>query len=161
MGGSGGGSGASFGDLEEFRKRTREELEKAKNRRNVFISFDADDKDSVNLLRGQAANDMSEVEFNDWSVKVPYDSENADYIRRRIEERIRQCSVTVVYVSDKTAASKWVNWEVEKSKELGKTIVAVYAGDKPPRKLPTSVAVNGDKIRVIAWRDLAAFVKNL
>ena len=77
----------------------KQELERAKAaRRNLFISFAAEDIDEVNLLRGQAKNDKSEIDFVDRSVRVPYDSKRADYIRQRISERIRQSSMTVVLV---------------------------------------------------------------
>ncbi len=158
MGGSSGG-GSSFGNLDALRKRAREELQGHEGRKNVFISFVAEDQDEVNLLRGQAKNDLSEIEFNDWSVKVPYESEKGEYIRSKITERIEKCSVTVVYVSQDTASSRWVRWEIEKSLELGKTVVAVHKGDHPPAKLPETISENRTQISVIPWRDLADYLK--
>lgn len=116
---------------------------------NVFISFSSEDLGEVNLLRGQAKNENSDIEFNDWSVKVPFDSERADYIRRRIRERIRQCSVTIVYVSEETASSKWVAWEIKESLNMGKGIVAMHKGSNPPNRLPKAVVDN--KIPVVSW----------
>ena len=63
----------------------------------------------------RAKNESSNIEFNDYSLKAPFNSKNADYIKRGIRERIRQSSVTVVYLTDKTAGSKWVNWEIRES----------------------------------------------
>lgn len=159
MGGSGGGRGSSFGNLDALRNRAREELKGQEGRRNVFISFVEEDLDEVNLLRGQAKNDSSDIDFNDWSVKVPYDSERAEYIRGRITERIEKCSVTVVYISDHTADSKWVNWEIGKSIELGKKVIAVHKSDSPPAKVPVSVRDN--KIEIVSWRDLADRIRKL
>ena len=102
----------------------------------------------VELLRGQAQKEDSTLDFNDWSLRAPFDSERADYIRKGIRERIRQASVTLVYVSDHTARSKWVNWEVEESVKLGKKVVGVYQGEIP-RQLPPAIKKHG--IRVIAW----------
>lgn len=67
---------------------------------------------SICLERRQ--NENNDLEFNDHSVKEAYDSDQADYIKRKITERINRCSVTVVYISGDTAQSKWVKWEVEK-----------------------------------------------
>jgi hypothetical protein len=117
-------------------------------RRNVFISFTNEDKPMVELLRGQAQKEDSTVDFNDWSLRAPFDSERAETIREGIRERIRQSSVTLVYVSDHTAESKWVNWEVEESVRLEKKVVGVYQGEIPGR-LPAAIKKHG--IRVIAW----------
>ena len=114
-----------------------------------FISFSSDDHDEVNLLRGQAKNENSDIEFNDWSLKKPFDSEEANYIKRGIRERIRQSSVTVVYISDKTADSKWVDWEIRESLAMGKGVVAMHKGDTPPRRLPKAITDNN--IPVVPW----------
>ena len=117
-------------------------------RRNVFISFANEDKPMVELLRGQAQKDDSTVEFNDWSLRAPFDGKKAKTIRERIRERIRQASLTLVYVSDHTAKSKWVNWEVEESVKLEKKVVGVYQGEIPGR-LPLALKKHG--IKIIAW----------
>lgn len=126
---------------------------------NVFISFASEDLDDVNMLRGQAKNQNSDIEFNDWSLKEPFDSEKAEYIKRGIRERIRQCSVTVVYVSDATADSKWVDWEIRESIAMGKGVVAMHKGDTPPARLPKAVTDN--KVPVVPWNqeELAKAIK--
>jgi hypothetical protein len=60
----------------------------------------------------------------------------------------------VIYVSEKTAASKWVEWEVAKCKELGKKIIAVHAGDKQPLRMPDWIKSNS--IKVVPWSKLAS-----
>jgi hypothetical protein len=56
-----------------------------------------EDVDNVNLLRGQAKNENSPIEFVDRSVREPYDGNRAEYIKQKISERIRQSSMTVVF----------------------------------------------------------------
>ena len=126
-----------------------EEVDAGK-KRNVFISFSSDDLDEVNLLRGQAKNENSDIEFNDYSLKAPFNSENADYIKRRIRERIRQSSVTVVYVSDNTADSEWVDWEIRESLAMGKGVLAMHKGDTQPKRLPKAIIENN--IEVLPWK---------
>src|SRR5436190_15144763 len=115
----GGGGGWSFSDddLGKIREKVKDRIQEAKEgvKRNVFISFAHEDLNQVHLLRGQATNENSSLEFNDWSLQEPFDSKNADYVRRGIRERIRQSSVTLVFVSENTAASKWVNWEIREA----------------------------------------------
>lgn len=121
----------------------------APQRRHVFISFASEDLDEVNLLRGQAKNENSSLGFDDFSLKEPFDSENAEYIRRGIRERIRQSSATLVYVSDQAASSKWVDWEIRESLALGKQVFCVYKGSAPPKVLPQAAIEN--KLSIVPW----------
>ena len=152
MGGGGAGSrGLTPDELRSLEQRAKKSLKEGDGggKRNVFISFSSDDLDEVNLLRGQAKNENSNIEFNDWSLREPFDSKKANYIKRGIRERIRQCSVTVVYVSDKTADSKWVNWEIRESLAMGKGVVAMHKGNTPPKRLPKAITDN--QIRLVPW----------
>lgn len=151
MGGGGGGGRSFTGDLKSLEQKAKEELEKG-GQPNTFISFDTDDMDEVNLLRGQAKNEKSDINFSDYSVKEPINSEKAEYIKQRIVERIKKCSTVVVYVSDNTSKSGWVDWEVSKSIELKKRVIAVHKGDSPPNVIPSCVSAN--KIDIFRWKDL-------
>jgi len=137
--------------LKSLEKKAKETMKGGERgeKKNVFISFDSDDLTDVNMLRAQAKNKASNLEFNDWSVKEPFNSKNAEYIRRGIRERIRQSSVTVVYLSNKTANSEWVNWEISESHAQGKGVVAMYKGDKPPAQLPPALKKLG--IKPVPW----------
>ena len=150
----GGGSGGSvrWPSNNEAEKKARETFESARERRNLFISFAHEDLDSVNLFRASAKNEKSDIEFIDRSVKKPFDSENDPYIKQQISQRIKQSSMTAVYLTDHSANSNWVDWEVTQSLKLGKDVIAFYAGDKPPANIPDSVKQNG--IKVVPWSDV-------
>ena len=155
MGGGGGGGSSSLGDTRKLEDRAKEILQQGDSgRTNVFISFAYEDVDAVNLLRGQAKNENSDIEFNDLSVKEPFDSQRAEYIKLKISERINRCSTTVVYLSSDTANSPWVSWEIEKSIELGKRVIATHSGEAAPQPLPDFIEKN--KIKVVPWSKLAA-----
>lgn len=155
MGGGGGGSWSTLGDIRGLEQKAREALQGGK--RNVFISFATEDMDEVNLLRAHAKNENSDIEFNDHSVREPYDSERADYIQQKIGERIARASMTVVYLSENTASSRWVEWEVEKSVELGKRVVAVHPNDQPKGPMPEWL--ERLEVKVVPWSKLADEVK--
>ncbi len=156
----GGGSGThNMGDLESLINRAKKELKKGDRKRNVFISFAHEDVNNVNLLRGQAKNKRSPIEFNDWSVSEPFNSERAPYIRQKIGERIAQSSLTVVYLSDKTSSSRWVEWEIKESLRRGKHVIGFYEGDKPPAKLPR--IINDKKIKCVPWSELPKVIDSL
>ncbi len=152
MGGDSSSGRKSLGNINDLEKEAKKELDKGA-RRNTFLSFDYDDKKEVDLLRAHAKNEKSEIEFIDRSVKEPINSERADYIKQKIVERIRQCSQTVVYITEKTHSSDWVKWEVEKSIQLGKEVIAVHKGDTPPSHIPSCIKDN--KIKVVAWKNLS------
>lgn len=150
MGGSSTGGWSRLGDVRSLEQKAKAALQDGK--RNVFISFATEDMNEVNLLRAQAKNEKNDIEFNDHSVQEAYDSEQAEYIKRKIAERINRASVTVVYLSDSAAKSRWVQWEVQKSLELGKKVVAVYKGQSYAGITPKWVSENN--IKTVAWSDM-------
>ncbi|EJM69341.1 TIR-like domain-containing protein (DUF1863) [Pseudomonas sp. GM49] len=155
MGGSSTGGWSRLGDVKALEQKAKAALNEGK--RNVFISFATEDMNEVNLLRGQAKNDNNDIEFNDHSVREPYDSEQAEYIKRKITERINRASITVVFVSKDTAQSKWVKWEVEKSLELGKKVIAVHSGKQLQGTAPAWISEH--KIKTVPWSDLSGELK--
>lgn len=151
--GSGGGYTPSDDDFETIKERVQRSMADTGDEgrgRNLFISFAHEDKAEVELFRGQARKESSELSFQDYSVRVPYDSEQAEYIRRQIRERIRRASVAVVYLSEASAQSKWVNWEIQEACRLGKGVVGVYKGDTPPSTVPRALAECGGE--VVPWK---------
>ncbi len=162
--GGGGGSSPRIRDLDDLLKTAKEELQKPspkdneQSRKNVFISFAYEDINEVNLLRGQAKNDNLDLEFNDWSVRAPFDSDRASYIKEKILERISSSSVTVVYISKHTKESSWVKWEVEQSLNLGKKVIAMHSGSPPPTA-PSFMKTN--KIKLVSWSKLADEIDKL
>lgn len=105
-------------------------------KKRVFLSFLAEDSKRVNGLRLLAANPNYDLEFYDESVRVPFDSTNADYIKLQIREKISRSSVTVCLISEQTHTSKWVDWELQESDKKGNTIIAMALKDVPRATLP-------------------------
>lgn len=156
----GGGSGPrSIGNIRSFIDRAKQELRESEGKRNVFISFAYEDVDEVNLLRAHAKNENSPIEFNDWSVSEPIDSERAAYIKQKIGERINQSSVTVVYLSPNAAKSAWVAWEIEESLRRGKAVIGVFKGDAKPKALPSAFKTQG--LAAVPWSKLATTIERL
>ena len=160
MGGGGGGP-SDIGDIQSLIDRAKKELREGEEqgRRNVFISFAYEDIDEVNLLRAQGKSEKSPIEFNDWSVSESIDSDRAPYIKQKIRERIDQSSLTVVFLSGKTAKSRWVDWEIEESLKGGKHVIGVFSGKTPPVSLPAAVKKN--KIKCVPWSKLAETIDRL
>ena len=159
--GGGGGSSRSIGNIQSLVDKAKEELRKGDQagKRNVFISFAYEDIDTVNLLRGQSKNENSPIEFNDWSVPEPINSDRAPYIKQKISERIAQSSLTVVFLSNTTPKSEWVAWEIEESLKRGKKVLGVYPQDSKPKKFPD--AIRSNKIKCVPWPQLAETIVSL
>lgn len=159
--GGGGGNFRSIGDIQSLVNKAKQELREGEQtgKRNVFISFAYEDVGTVNLLRGQAKNENSPIEFNDWSVSEPINSDRAPYIKQKIAERIAQSSLTVVFLSDATSKSEWVKWEIEESLRRGKKVLGVYPQDSKPRSYPD--AITNNKITCVPWPKLAETIASL
>jgi DNA-directed RNA polymerase subunit L len=117
--------------------------------RNVFLSFVEEDLNLVNLFRGQAKNENNDLEFSDYSVKEPFDSNNADYIRQQIRNLIKKVSVTLCLIGETTYKSRWVDWEIKTSAELGKGLVGVRLHSSPKDIIPR--ALENNKAEIVDW----------
>lgn len=117
--------------------------------RRIFISYQHDDRmraKGFNLLRW---NKNVSTEFVGRHLLDPVNSENSDYISKKIREQLNGTSVTVVLIGNKTWDSEWVEKEVRMSLEKGSPngIVGIrlHDGVKTPEFLKTSGA------EVIDW----------
>lgn len=149
--GSSGGRDLSESEIEVLERNSRALIREGAQpqRRNVFISFASDDLTLINFLRGQAKNENSNLVFIDRSLMGPFDSENAEYIKRGIRERIRQASVTICFLTENTVQSKWVDWEIRESLKLSKGVIAMYQGERPPANLPPFI--KEFDIKLVPW----------
>lgn len=93
--------------------------------RHVFLSFVEEDLSLVELFRGQARNANNDLEFDDYSLKVPINSDDADYVKQQIRNKIDGVSVTLCLIGRNTHNSDWVDWEIEASDKMGKGIVGM------------------------------------
>ena len=112
--------------------------------RNVFLSFAMEDRNLVNLFRGQAKSSRSDIVFRDYSVKEPFErawKTNAGRL-------IGMCSATICLVGPSTWRSDAVDWEIRKSAELGKRLLAVNL--KPGiKRRPTALKELG--VPTVPW----------
>ena len=92
---------------------------------HIFLSFVEEDLNLVNMFRGQAKNKNLDLEFDDYSVKEPINSENAPYIKQEIREKITKSSIVLCLIGRSTHKSSWVEWELETGYELDKCLIGV------------------------------------
>lgn len=104
-------------------------------RKQIFISFDYDhDRHYRYLLTAQSKNQMFDIDFYD---HTPGEIQTNDIgrIKAALTQKIRQASYTLVIVGKHANAfhrhwmqigtRNWQWWEIEKSIELGRRLIAV------------------------------------
>lgn len=95
-------------------------------KKKIFISYDYDnDKDYKNMLLAWDKNTEFDFGFSDQSTDVSIQSKDATAIKRAIAAKINDTTYFLCLVGSKTSQSSWVNWEIDKAKELKKRLVAV------------------------------------
>lgn len=114
-------------------------------KRRVFISFHVEDEAQVDLLRQQAKDEGSDIEFIDYSVKEPFDNK----WKTRCTERIKRSSVFVCMIGPETYKREAVLWEINKAYELGKKVIGVRIYRDKKHKIPKPLKDNNAKI--IYW----------
>ena len=119
------------------------------SKRNVYISFDHSDIKEVNLLRAQALNSHTDLEFIDRSIQAALPIRNKNLIKDEIRRRLVNVSVTLIYISDVTHRSNWVEWEARESINMNKGILAFHKGSTPPVTMPDWIDELG--IKVMPW----------
>jgi hypothetical protein len=94
--------------------------------RRVFFSFKYEDVSRAMVVRNswvvqgkEAAGFIDAAEFE------ALEKEGDEAIQNWIDDQLDGTSVTVVLVGAKTCGSKWVKYEIKKSKELGHALLGI------------------------------------
>ena len=118
--------------------------------RNIFISHKHEDDDGLKDLKRLVG--RHGMKWRDYSITAdnPNNAHNENYIKSQIlAPRIRQAGCLVVYVSEKTKHSDWVEWEIEYAHKQGKRIVGVWERGARDCDLPEALERYGNAI--VGW----------
>ena len=105
------------------------------NDKKVFVSFDYDnDKHYYYLLKGWDANKSFKFHFSDYTSKE-IKSDSVRVVKQKLSQKINEADLTLVIIGehsndshkdkDEIGYKNWQNYEIAKSAELGKSIIAV------------------------------------
>ncbi len=107
--------------------------------RRVFFSFKYEDVSRAMVVRNswvtqgrEAAGFVDAADFE----KIKRQGDTA--IRNWIDSQLKGTSVTVVLVGSQTCGSRWVKYEIEKSKELGHGLLGIDISKIPDFDKQTS-----------------------
>jgi hypothetical protein len=109
--------------------------------RRVFVSFQFEDVRYAGLMDAWAANENNDFSFYSERLRVAVDSSDAAYIRRVLKAKIARARVLVCLIGGGTAGSRWVRWEINTAKKLGKGLVAVML--RPRNRRPAAIRNSG------------------
>lgn len=94
--------------------------------RRAFFSFEYQDVSRAMVVRNSwVAQGKESAGFIDAADFEKLKREGDDAIQAWIDDQLKGTTVTVVLVGEKTCGSKWVKYEIEKSKELGHGLLGI------------------------------------
>ncbi len=94
--------------------------------RKVFFSFKYKDVSRAMIVRNSWVTKGTEASgFIDAADFEEIKRQGDTAIKNWIDNQLKGTSVTVVLVGEKTCNSKWVRYEIEKSKEIGNGLIGI------------------------------------
>jgi len=115
--------------------------------RRVFISYQHADQMKAKGLNLMRYNDKVKVDFTGRHLLDPVNSNDPDYIERKIREQIKGSSAAIVLIGTETADSDWVEKEIQWCRDEGKGIIGIQID--PDATIPTSLVDAGAEI--LTW----------
>jgi hypothetical protein len=84
----------------------------------VFVSYDhSEDVHYKRLLQAWDANPDFDFEFDSRGPNVPIDSDDAAVVKQALTRMMKSATHLLVLVGEKSAKSKWMEWEIGRAKE--------------------------------------------
>ncbi|MBQ4851406.1 TIR domain-containing protein [Pseudoalteromonas sp. MMG012] len=115
---------------------------------SIFISHSWQNSDALtrlhNLLKERG---YFNVEFEEVSKDEPINSSNADYIKRRLREKIDNSDIVLGLAGMYASHSDWMEWELDKALDLKVPIVGVI----PRGQERISTTVSSRSITDVGW----------
>ena len=118
--------------------------------RNVFVSHIHEDDSGLGKFKSLLRN--KGIDVRDYSINSdkPNKAKSESHIKQNIlKPRIERSGVMVVYISQDTKKSKYVNWEIGYAHKLGKRIVGVWAYGERGCEIPDALDKYADA--VVGW----------
>jgi hypothetical protein len=112
--------------------------------RRVFISYQHADQMKARGFNLMSYNKNIDIDFTGRHLLDPVKSKDPDYISRKIKEKIKGSSATIVLIGKETADSDWIEKEIQWSKDQGKGIIGIRI--EPDAEVPDGLVEYGAEI---------------
>ncbi len=112
--------------------------------RRVFISYQHADQMKARGFNLMSYNKNIDIDFTGRHLLDPVKSKDPDYISRKIKEKIKGSSATVVLIGKETADSDWIEKEIQWSEDQGKGIIGIRL--EPDAEVPDGLVEYGAEI---------------
>lgn len=122
--------------------------------KRVFVSFAVEDRALRDLLVGQRLNSKAPFEWQDFSVKQPWD----EAWKTNCRTRIRSCDGLIGIITNNTPKAEGQLWEIRCGYHEGKPVMLIYGNNDRPR-LPDDLA--NKRILTWTWDNIAKFIDSL
>lgn len=142
---------ADIAELEMMAKREILESKVPAPRGRAFLAYRAQDRERINTFIEKAKKLNPNLDFIDFSLKVHFKNENANYVRSCISMRIKNSSNFLVFIGDTTHDCEWIIWEIGEGLRLGKDVIAIKLRDDSRLKIPKIIKER--KIRPVSLED--------
>ncbi len=120
--------------------------------KNIFFSHVHEDDELLPKLKSLISGNGMEVRDGSINSDKPNDAKNEDYLKREIlKPRIQWASTLVVLISNETANSWWVNWEIEHAVKEGKNVIGVFAQGATDADIPDALHKCGNAA-IVGWQ---------
>lgn len=128
-------------------------------KRRIFISYhsqkNAQYKYTLNMW---AKNQSVKFDFYDFSVGVSIKSKNESYIKKVITKKLNESNLVLCIIGEETHEREFIDWELEKAKELQKKIIAVKVNHR--FKAPECLLNSNIKFEKYTRKDIFKAIKN-
>lgn len=112
-------------------------------KKRIFVSFAIEDKNYRDLLRGQALNTNSPIEYTDMSAKKAWDSK----WKTNCRQRIKTCDGVIALISKHTRLADGAKWEMKCANEEGIPMIGVHIHKDDKGQIPPELKNR----RVVNW----------
>ncbi|MFA5005773.1 MAG: TIR domain-containing protein [Candidatus Omnitrophota bacterium] len=107
--------------------------------KRVYLSFADVDAPKVKRLLPLLESPEYELDFYDGPLDMDIDAQGAEAVKQLIGEKIVKCGITVCLISENTYKSKWVDSQLQKSRNKGNRVIAMALKGTEDAVLPVVV----------------------
>jgi len=126
----------------------------ATSKKRVFVAFAVEDRNLRDLLVGQRLHSKTPFEWQDFSVKEPWDEQ----WKTNCRSRVRGCDGLIGLITKHTPKAEGQLWEIRCGYSGGKPVMLIYGGDDRPT-LPRDLA--DKRVLTWTWDNISNFIDRL